>query len=210
MYVMSRSGLVLYASADTNISRPVYAGRSTMAEGVFRSLRSSSQQHHSLIQDVDSAGTGAYHLGNSPDHRTMATLHHHGIKRYKHAARKVSKEDFRTFDYILAMDQHNLKDLLRLRDSITQSKTKVRNNTRSAANSLEQDSGADDKTISKLAEVRLFGDYNSDGTVNKQVGGGEEIEDPYYGGINGFEIAYEQAMKFSKGFLAYLEKQRGQ
>jgi len=54
----------------------------------------------------------------------------------------------------------------------------------------------------------LFGDFNPDGTVNRRIGEGQEIEDPYYGGIDGFETAYEQALRFSKGFLAYLEKQR--
>lgn len=163
-----------------------------MAEGVFRSLCSSSQQYGALIDEIDSAGTGAYHTGDSPDYRTMATLKQHHITNYNHAARKITKDDFRKFDYILAMDEYNLKDLLRLRDTITQS---GRTKTISA-----------EGTTPKMAEVRLFGDFNPDGTVNKKVGGGPEIEDPYYGGINGFEIAYEQALRFSKGFLAHLEK----
>lgn len=44
------------------------------------------------------------------------------------------------------------------------------------------------------AKVMLFGEY----------GGGksaEEIDDPYYGARDGFEVAYEQAMRFSKNFL---------
>jgi low molecular weight phosphotyrosine protein phosphatase len=177
-----------------------------MAEGVFRSL-SSSQQHSILIDEIDSAGTGAYHVHDPPDHRTMATLRQHGIKNYNHAARKVTKEDFRTFDYILAMDQYNLRDLLRLRDSIIHGGQSGRTKGRITVNSLGTKSNAGETSTAKVAEVRLFGDFNSDGTLNKQIGGGQEIEDPYYGGINGFEIAYEQALKFSKGFLAYLEKQ---
>lgn len=177
-----------------------------MAEGVFRSLCSSSQQYSDLIDEIDSSGTGAYHAGDSPDYRTMATLKQHGITNYNHSARKITKDDFRKFDYILAMDEYNLKDLLRLRDSITgaqSGKTKGRtNNTRSTTNATE------DTVTAQVAEVRLFGDFNPDGTVNKKVGGGQEIEDPYYGGINGFEIAYDQALRFSKGFLAYLEKKR--
>ncbi|CRG91073.1 protein-tyrosine phosphatase [Talaromyces islandicus] len=161
--------------------------RSTMAEGVFRSLTALNRT--SLIGDIDSAGTGAYHVHDPPDDRTMSTLRAHGIRNYNHAARKVTKDDFRTFDYILAMDQYNLRDLLRLRDSVL------------AAQKKGSGKGAE----TEIAEVRLFGDFNSDGTLNKRIGGGQEIEDPYYGGINGFEIAYEQALKFSKGFLAYLE-----
>lgn len=160
-----------------------------MAEGVFRSLAAPNRT--SLIGDIDSAGTGAYHVHDPPDDRTMSTLRAHGIRNYNHAARKVTKDDFRTFDYIFAMDKYNLRDLLRLRDSVL----------------AAQKTGA---TETEVAEVRLFGDFNSDGTLNKRVGGGQEIEDPYYGGINGFEIAYEQALKFSKGFLAYLENKNAE
>ncbi|KAH8703249.1 putative low molecular weight phosphotyrosine protein phosphatase [Talaromyces proteolyticus] len=169
--------------------------RSTMAEGVFRSL--AAPHRTSLIGEIDSAGTGAYHVNDPPDYRTMTTLRAHGIKDYNHAARKVTKDDFRTFDYILAMDQYNLRDLLRLRDSVAAGARK--GGTRAATTP-----GAD----ANIAEVRLFGDFNSDGTLNKRVGGGQEIEDPYYGGIHGFETAYEQAVGYSKGFLAYLEKKK--
>ena len=178
-----------------------------MAEGVFRSLTSPSQPRSFLIDEIDSAGTGAYHVHDPPDERTMATLRQHGITNYKHAARKVTKEDFRTFDYILAMDQYNLRDLLRLRESVILGGPSGRTRGRAA---LNPKSSAGETAISQIAEVRLFGDFNPDGTVNKQIGGGQEIEDPYYGGINGFEIAYEQALKFSQGFLAYLEKRTEQ
>jgi low molecular weight phosphotyrosine protein phosphatase len=62
--------------------------RSTMAEGVFRSL-TSKPPYKSLIKHVDSCGTGAYHTGDDPDSRTMSTLIDHGICDYKHGARKV-------------------------------------------------------------------------------------------------------------------------
>jgi hypothetical protein len=62
--------------------------RSTMAEGVFRSIVS-KPPYQSLINVVDSCGTGAYHTGDSPDSRTMSTLGDNGITDYEHAARKV-------------------------------------------------------------------------------------------------------------------------
>jgi low molecular weight phosphotyrosine protein phosphatase len=43
------------------------------------------------------------------------------------------------------------------------------------------------------AKVMLFGEY-SGGKV-------EVVEDPYYGGNEGFEVAYEQSMRFSNNFL---------
>ena len=63
--------------------------RSTMAEGIFRSIVS-KPLYQSLVKEVDSCGTGAYHTGSSPDSRTMSTLEDNGITDYNHAARKVS------------------------------------------------------------------------------------------------------------------------
>jgi low molecular weight phosphotyrosine protein phosphatase len=59
-----------------------------VAEGVFRSIIS-KPPYAGLINVVDSAGTGGYHVGSSPDSRTMATLEAYGITDYVHGARKV-------------------------------------------------------------------------------------------------------------------------
>src|SRR6266498_2452854 len=64
--------------------------RSTMAEGIFRAMVS-KPPYQSLVSEVDSCGTGAYHTGSSPDSRTMSTLEDNGITDYDHAARKVSQ-----------------------------------------------------------------------------------------------------------------------
>jgi low molecular weight phosphotyrosine protein phosphatase len=89
-------------------------GRSPMAEGVFRSLAGSDPR----LAAIDSAGTGAYHTLEPPDYRTMDTLRKHGIHDYDHGARKIQEQDFRTFDYILAMDSSNLRDLQRLQKRV--------------------------------------------------------------------------------------------
>ncbi|PYH84797.1 protein tyrosine phosphatase [Aspergillus uvarum CBS 121591] len=161
--------------------------RSPMAEGVFRHVAAA----HPLINQIDSAGTGAYHAGESPDHRTMTTLRAHGITRYVHAARKVTKEDFLTFDYLLAMDKYNLRDLQETREAVLASATK-------------KSSG-----VAKVAEVRLFGDFGVGGALHERVGGGEVVQDPYYGGVNGFKEVYEQVTRFSRNFVEYLEKKQG-
>ncbi|KAI0095367.1 LMWPc-domain-containing protein [Daldinia grandis] len=86
--------------------------RSTMAEGVFRSIvNRSSSPYSDLIGRVDSCGIGGYHIGDEPDSRTMSTLKSHGITEYTHAARKLRGKDFEKFDYIFAMDESNLQDL---------------------------------------------------------------------------------------------------
>ncbi|KAI1808791.1 phosphotyrosine protein phosphatases I [Daldinia bambusicola] len=103
--------------------------RSTMAEGVFRSIvKDQSSPYHNLIDRVDSCGTGGYHTGDEPDSRTMSTLESHGIANYTHAARKLRDRDFQEFDYIFAMDNANLSDILRWRDrsrKLSDSKAKV-------------------------------------------------------------------------------------
>lgn len=164
------------------------SGRSTMSEGVFQSItHPAGKRAHPLISRIDSCGTGAYHVGDSPDPRTMATLKQNGITTYTHAARKFRTRDFEEFDYILAMDDDNLEHLQRLR-------------TREVKKSETEDS---------VGKVMLFGDFGSLGRGRRKGDGrGEEVMDPYYGGDDGFEIAYEQAVRFSKKFLEELEAGR--
>jgi protein-tyrosine phosphatase len=83
--------------------------RSPTAEGVFRHLVDSAgltQQIH-----IDSAGTHAYHVGNPPDERSQAAALKRNINLSKQRARKVSSRDFSDFDYVLAMDNSNMRDL---------------------------------------------------------------------------------------------------
>lgn len=60
---------------------------------------------------VDSAGTGDWHVAKPPDPRSVATATRHGIDISGYRARRVRGEDFRTFDYVLALDPQNLRDL---------------------------------------------------------------------------------------------------
>ena len=137
-----------------------------MAEAVFRHKTLSNPR----IQHIDSAGTEGYNVGNGPDERTMSVLRDNGIIDYAHVARKVRRADFLRFDYIVAMDKSNLRDLQVLRQRV-----------------------AGQGSMDHLGRVVLFGDY---GDVT-----GEEIIDPWYGELLGFEVAYEQLLKFSDGFL---------
>lgn len=59
---------------------------------------------------VDSAGTGAWHGGESPDPRACAVAGRNGVT-LSGSARRVAPEDFYEFDYVLAMDSANLRDL---------------------------------------------------------------------------------------------------
>lgn len=60
---------------------------------------------------IDSAGTHDYHAGYPPDRRTQATAAMRGYDMRKLRARRVTRQDFVEFDYILAMDRDNLSHL---------------------------------------------------------------------------------------------------
>ncbi len=89
--------------------------RSPMAEGVFRHiLREEGLQERIR---VDSAGTGSWHVGEAPDLRSVRTAAARGVELSGNA-RRVRPEDFRSFDYIVAMDLENLESLERFRDGV--------------------------------------------------------------------------------------------
>lgn len=62
---------------------------------------------------LDSAGTGAYHVGERPDRRSAAAARQRGIE-LPGRARQFEASDFDDFDYVIAMDQSNFDNLLRL------------------------------------------------------------------------------------------------
>ena len=68
---------------------------------------------------VDSAGTGAWHIGHAPDPRSVAVAAAKGIDISRYKARQVRGEDFRSFDYVLALDPQNLRDLRKIAPSDT-------------------------------------------------------------------------------------------
>ncbi len=86
--------------------------RSPTAEAVFRHKVEAAGLDDRIR--IDSAGTGAWHVGNPPDSRAQATARQRGISMAGQEARKVHVGDFERFDYVLAMDRDNLEDLLDL------------------------------------------------------------------------------------------------
>lgn len=60
---------------------------------------------------VDSAGTHVWRPGAAPDRRAQAVARRHGIELGHLGARQVERDDFRRFDYVVAMDDRNYADL---------------------------------------------------------------------------------------------------
>lgn len=85
--------------------------RSPTAEAVFTGL--AEQQGLLNELQIDSAGTSSYHIGESPDDRATAVAQKRGYKMSHLKGRQVKSSDFEHFDYVLAMDHANLRDLRR-------------------------------------------------------------------------------------------------
>lgn len=143
--------------------------RSPMAEAVFADTV--NKAGYSDKFHIDSFGTGAYHIGDSPDSRSVQTCNKHNVP-INHAAQQIKPAHFGEFDYILAMDRNNLANLQRIAPK------------------------------SAKAKVQLFGDYRRDSSWVKKI-----VEDPYYGGISGFEENFEQFTVFSKNLLDSIVKE---
>ena len=85
--------------------------RSPTAEASMRLLV--DQAGLSAEIEIDSAGTGAWHVGEPPDRRARAAGNRRGLN-LNGSARKVVARDFSHFDYVVAMDRSNEADLRRL------------------------------------------------------------------------------------------------
>jgi protein-tyrosine phosphatase len=93
--------------------------RSPLAEGILASK---------LPRDnffVDSAGTGSWHIGQSPDERSIAVAKKNGLDISYQKGRQFSRNDFDSFDYIYVMDNSNYENVIALAETNEQ-KQKVK------------------------------------------------------------------------------------
>ena len=88
--------------------------RSPLAEGVFQHLVEEAGVSDEF--EIDSAGTGSWHVGERPDTRAIAVARAHGIT-LPSRARQVTPEDLDHFDYVIAMDLENVRNLEKMAES---------------------------------------------------------------------------------------------
>lgn len=81
--------------------------RSPLAEAAFREAAGAA----GLDCEIDSAGTGDWHIGRPPDPRACAVARRHGVDISRYQARQVTAEDFYRYSHIVALDASNLRDL---------------------------------------------------------------------------------------------------
>ena len=144
--------------------------RSPTAQGVFERLLAEANLSDRVR--TDSAGTHAYHVGESPDKRATEAAQRRGVDLTSQRARRVDPVDFEGFDYIVAMDRGNYDDLLALCQP------------------------------EHLSKLRLFLEF-APGL------GLEEVPDPYYGGLTGFERVLDLIEEAADGLLADIRQQHG-
>ncbi len=87
--------------------------RSPLAEGIMKEKIKKA----GLDFFVDSAGMISYHVGECPDHRSIAVAKQFGIDISEQVARKFTKNDFEKFDLIFAMDTSVYEELISIATS---------------------------------------------------------------------------------------------
>lgn len=86
--------------------------RSPLAEAVFREhVRRAGLEG---VFDIQSSGTGHWHVGNQADHRMRQTAARHGVPLDSHRAQQFADMHLEDFDHIIVMDKSNLHDVLYL------------------------------------------------------------------------------------------------
>jgi protein-tyrosine phosphatase len=96
--------------------------RSPTAEGIMLHLIERAGLNDRIA--VESAGTAAYHVGERPDPRSLATASAHGV-HLPSRARRFERKDFARFDYVLAMDADNLRALRELAPAEARDKVRL-------------------------------------------------------------------------------------
>lgn len=82
--------------------------RSPLAEGLLKSKVNPDKVM------VDSAGTSNYHVGDTPDPRSIEVAKKYGLDITDQLGRQFTQDDFETFDYIYVMDNSNYRNVILL------------------------------------------------------------------------------------------------
>ncbi len=141
--------------------------RSPLAEAIFK--HKVSQRGYQQFLEIDSCGTSNYHIGDTPDERTLANALENGVIIH-HRGRQLQYRDLEYFDFILAMDKSNHQNILRLPQA--------------------------DQYQRKVFLMRSF-----DASDNQ-----DEVPDPYFGGMRGFQEVFEILDRSTESFLLHLEQ----
>lgn len=149
--------------------------RSPLAEGVFLHLL--RERGIEARFEVESAGTGGWHVGNPPDRRSRAVAAKHGIELPSLARQIEPPADWERFDWVIVMDHENLSHVL--------GEGAPRERTR----------------LLRSFDASLGMTHNE--MVRTQSG---EVPDPYYGGDDGFDRVYAMVRRACEGLVEELAR----
>lgn len=140
---------------------------------------------------LDSAGTGAWHIGKPADSRSRAVSAQHGLP-LEGVARQLSQQDFRTQDIIFAMDRQNWHDA-----------------TEKAATEEHPTHQAGQVQAQQQAQIVLMRTFDPEVT-DKQFDAHIDVPDPYYGGPDGFEEMYQMLERSARHFAKLAKEAQNQ
>ena len=89
--------------------------RSTMAESVLTHMV--KQRHIDHLFEINSAATSREAIGHPPHHGTANKLRQVGIPLIPHRAVQMTKADYEKYDYLIGMDDWNIRNMLRVAGS---------------------------------------------------------------------------------------------
>lgn len=125
--------------------------RSPLAEGILRY----KINEQGLNWEVDSAGTGSWHVGEKPDPRSQFVAAQHGLDISDQRGRQFSTYDYELFDQIYVMDASNYNDVVKLANS-EEERSKVKmilNELNPGANKSVPDPYWDDDGFEKVYQM---------------------------------------------------------
>lgn len=86
--------------------------RSTMAQSVFAHMVTACHMEDNFV--IDSAATSREEIGNPPHYGTVDKLRQAGIPVIPHRARQMTKQDYDAYDYLIGMDDANIRNMTRI------------------------------------------------------------------------------------------------
>jgi len=149
--------------------------RSPTAEAVLRHLVVKAGLGDQI--DIDSAGTGAWHIGDDMDARSRRTLVEYGYDPDLHAAKQFSADLFAERDLVIALDYGHHARLVHL-----------------AAHADDPDDAH--------ASIVMLRSYDGEAVAEDDL----EVPDPYYGGEAEFREVIEQVERACQGLLDDLRR----
>jgi protein-tyrosine phosphatase len=132
--------------------------------------------------EVDSSGTGDWHLGGPMDPRARAELAARGYDGSGHRARQFDRSSFGRYDLVVAMDRQNLADLRRMAPDRRTARDRIR-------------------------LLRSFDPATAAGGAAGQAGGDPyhgDVPDPYHGGAEEYALAFDLVQAAAKALAAQL------